>query len=173
MGGNTIPLQFDFKPHRSISWMPFSGSSFYRSFFSILQLSLLHSLTLSSWVSIILPLSFFSSLTVFITAFRSVGVIFILFRAACLWRFVLKSKFAAVTSSDCECHYDISVSRAIRAGCSTLITNTCIFTWDQKWVTIHNLQCIVIIILFYFMSSLVLTAANLKSNILSAENQYI
>lgn len=95
MGGNTIPLQFDFKPHRSISWTPFSGSSFYHSFspsfnslFCFLFLTLYQSLSLCSVLNC--------------------NCDFILFRAACLWRFVIKSKWTEVTSSDWECHNDIS-----------------------------------------------------------------
>lgn len=64
MGGNTIPLQFDFKPHRSISWTPFSSSSFYHSFPHTLTLSFALSFILSPAHCLLFFFHFFPSVIV-------------------------------------------------------------------------------------------------------------
>lgn len=93
MGGNTIPLQFDLKPHRSISWTPLFRQG-------LLSFSL-HSLSLSPTLSVFHSVCFiwlnvsifhFHSLLLFVNCFCDV----ILLRGATL-RFVIKSKFAAIT----------------------------------------------------------------------------
>lgn len=70
MGGNTIPLQFDFKPHRSISWTPFSGAAFYHS---LPILHICHLLSLSESLSS--PLTFI--LFCFLQPFVSITLFFL------------------------------------------------------------------------------------------------
>lgn len=103
MGGNTIPLQFDFKPHRSICWTPYSGSSFYHSFyfnsFFCFFLTLYHSL--SVWFSFAYSNSL--SLSLFLSLFCSVNVIS-LFSQQPVFGGWSELHFAAVTCLDGEFH---------------------------------------------------------------------
>lgn len=63
MGGNTIPLQFGFKPHRSICWTSYSWAPFYHSFPPYFNSLLCFYLTLASSLSLFL----FNCLQHFIT----------------------------------------------------------------------------------------------------------
>lgn len=135
MGGNTIPLQFDFKPHRSIYWAPYSGSSFYHSFFPILLpfafswLSIILCLCLS--VSFSFAFSNLLSLSLFFSFFCSVNVIYSFHSSLSrlVWIKICSSHMFRQGMSLCHNFFPVSSWKQESANGWTVMHSYCMFSF--------------------------------------------